>query len=239
MSNTDPGTRDPYSPITPADIEAQAQFATRHIGPRDSDIAEMLSTLGVADMDSFIAEVVPSDIRLDALLDLPTARTEYKLWHDLREIAEKNKLFRSCIGMGYVGTITPAVILRNVLENPQWYTQYTPYQPETAQGRLEALLNFQTMIADLTGLPLASSSLLDEGTAAAEAVSMVVSILKNKRNTFYVAEDCHPQTIAVVRTRAEAIGVKVEVASADSFDLTSGDAAGILLQYPTDRKSVV
>ncbi|MCR9076393.1 MAG: glycine dehydrogenase (aminomethyl-transferring), partial [bacterium] len=124
MSNTDSGTRDPYSPITPADIEAQAQFATRHIGPRDSEIAEMLSAVGAADMDSFIAEVVPSDIRLDALLDLPTARTEYKLWHDLHEIAEKNKLFRSCIGMGYVGTITPAVILRNVLENPQWYTQY-------------------------------------------------------------------------------------------------------------------
>ena len=199
MTNTDSGTRKPYTPITPADIEAQALFATRHIGPREEDIDEMLRQLGASDMDAFINEVVPSDIRLEGLLDLPTARTEYKLWHDLRQIAEKNKLFRSCIGMGYVGTITPPVILRNVLENPQWYTQYTPYQPETAQGRLEALLNFQTMISDLTGLPLASSSLLDEGTAAAEAVSMVVSILKNKRKTFYVAEDCHPQKIVTRR----------------------------------------
>ncbi|MBM91934.1 MAG: glycine dehydrogenase (aminomethyl-transferring) [Phycisphaerae bacterium] len=222
-----------YSPITPELIEAQAQFVSRHIGPRDTDIDEMLKTLGVSDMEAFVSQVVPSDIRLDGLLDLPAARTEYKLWHDLRQIAEKNKLFRSCIGMGYVGTITPGVILRNVLENPQWYTQYTPYQPETAQGRLEALLNFQTMVSDLTGLPLASSSLLDEGTAAAEAVSMVVSILRNKRNTFYIADDCHPQTIAVVRTRAEAIGVNLVVAPVDSFDLNNPDAAGVLLQYPT------
>lgn len=223
----------PYTPITPADIEAHAQFATRHIGPRDSDINEMLTAVGASDMDSFISEVVPGDIRFDGLLDLPTARTEYNLWHDLREIAEKNKLFRSCIGMGYVGTITPPVILRNVLENPLWYTQYTPYQPETAQGRLEALLNFQTMIADLTGLPLASSSLLDEGTAAAEAVSMVLSILKNKRMTFYVADDCHPQTIAVVKTRGEAIGANIVVGSVESFDLGNEDASGVLVQYPT------
>ena len=165
--STSNDTRAPYSPITPADSEAQALFPTRHIGPRVADVDAMLSAVGASDMDTFIGEVVPADIRLDRLLDLPTARTEYKLWHDLRQIAENNKLFRSCIGMGYVGTITPPVILRNVLENPQWYTQYTPYQPETAQGRLEALLNFQTMISDLTGLPLASSSLLDEGTAAA------------------------------------------------------------------------
>ncbi len=222
----------PYTPITPADIEAIAQFATRHIGPRDSDLDEMLKAVGASDMDSFIAEVVPSDIRFEGLLDLPTARTEYQLWHDLRQIAEKNKLYRSCIGMGYVGTITPPVILRNVLENPQWYTQYTPYQPETAQGRLEALLNFQTIISDLTGLPLASSSLLDEATAAAEAVSMVLSVLKNKRMTFYVADDCHPQTIAVVKTRGEAIGAKIEVGPVDSFDLSNKEAAGVLVQYP-------
>jgi glycine dehydrogenase len=192
MTNTSSHPRDTYTPITPADIEAQALFPTRHIGPRDEDIVAMLEAVGAGDMDSFIGEVVPGDIRFEGLLDLPAARTEYKLWHDLREIAEKNKLFRSCIGMGYVGTITPPVILRNVLENPQWYTQYTPYQPETAQGRLEALLNFQTMIADLTGLPLASSSLLDEGTAAAEAVSMVISIHRHKRMRFFVSDDCHP-----------------------------------------------
>ena len=227
------------APITPEQIEAQAQFAMRHIGPRDSDVREMLSALGAGDMDSFIADVVPADIRFDGLLDLPSARTEYTLWHDLRQIAEKNKLYRSCIGMGYVGTITPPVILRNVLENPQWYTQYTPYQPETAQGRLEALLNFQTMIADLTGLPLASSSLLDEATAAAEAMSMVISITRNKRNTFYVSKDCHPQTIAVVKTRAEAIGVEVVVGAAEGFDLSNPDGAGVLLQYPATDGRVV
>ncbi|MDF1809171.1 MAG: aminomethyl-transferring glycine dehydrogenase [Phycisphaerales bacterium] len=222
-----------YSPITPSDIEAHSLFPTRHIGPRDSDGAEMLRSIGLDSMDELINQVVPADIRLNGELDLPAARTEYNLWHDLRKIAEKNKLFRSCIGMGYTGTITPAVILRNVLENPQWYTQYTPYQPETAQGRLEALLNFQTMISDLTGLPLASSSLLDEGTAAAEAVAMVVSIGRNKRAKFFVAEDCHPQTIAVVRTRAEAMGVEIVVAAAESFDLADNQAAGVLLQYPT------
>ncbi len=226
-------TQSPYSPITPADIEAQALFSTRHIGPRDHDLQEMLSTVGATSMDEFIAQVVPGDIHLDRALDLPAARTEYTLWHDLRKIAEKNKLFRSCIGMGYVGTITPAVVLRNVMENPGWYTQYTPYQPETAQGRLEALLNFQTMIADLTGLPLASSSLLDEATAAAEAVSMVASITKGDRHTFYVADDCHPQTIAVVRTRGEAIGLTIRVGAVGSFDLTNPDAAGVLVQYPT------
>jgi len=233
MADSNAANHAHYTPITPSEIEAQAQFVMRHIGPRDSDVAEMLRAVGASDMDAFIGEVVPSDIRFDGLLDLPCARTEYKLWHDLRQIAEKNKLFRSCIGMGYVGTITPPVILRNVLENPQWYTQYTPYQPETAQGRLEALLNFQTIISDLTGLPLASSSLLDEGTAAAEAVSMVISITKNKRNTFYVAEDCHPQTIAVVKTRAEAVGVSIVVGPVESFDLASTDAAGVLVQYPT------
>jgi glycine dehydrogenase len=233
MTNTSSHPRDTYTPITPADIEAQALFPTRHIGPRDEDIVAMLEAVGAGDMDSFIGEVVPGDIRFEGLLDLPAARTEYKLWHDLREIAEKNKLFRSCIGMGYVGTITPPVILRNVLENPQWYTQYTPYQPETAQGRLEALLNFQTMIADLTGLPLASSSLLDEGTAAAEAVSMVISIHRHKRMRFFVSDDCHPQTIAVVKTRAESLGVEVIVGAVDSFDLSDDTAAGVLVQYPT------
>ena len=223
----------PYSPITPSDIEAQSVFPSRHIGPREDDAAEMLRAIGLKSMDELIDQVVPGDIRLEGNLDLPEARTEYQLWHDLRQIAEKNKLFRSCIGMGYTGTITPPVVLRNILENPQWYTQYTPYQPETAQGRLEALLNFQTMISDLTGLPLASSSLLDEGTAAAEAVAMVVSIGRNKRTKFFVAEDCHPQTIAVVKTRCESMGIEIVVGDTESFDLTDSDAAGVLVQYPT------
>ncbi len=223
----------PYTPITPSDIQAHSIFSTRHIGPRDADGQAMLESIGLGSMDALIDQVVPADIRFDGSLDLPEARTEYTLWHDLRKIAEKNKLFRSCIGMGYVGTITPAVVLRNVLENPQWYTQYTPYQPETAQGRLEALLNFQTMVADLTGLPLASSSLLDEGTAAAEAVAMVVAIGRHKRKKFFVAEDCHPQTIAVVQTRGESMGIEIVVGEVESFDLTDSDAAGVLVQYPT------
>ena len=148
-------------------------------------------------------------------------------------LRRRTNFFRSCIGMGYVGTITPGVILRNVLENPQWYTQYTPYQPETAQGRLEALLNFQTMVSDLTGLPLTSSSLLDEGTAAAEAVAMVVAIGRNKRTKFYVADDCHPQTIAVVQTRGESMGIEIVVGSVESFDLTDSNVAGVMVQYPT------
>ncbi len=222
-----------YSPITPRDLEAHSIFPTRHIGPRDHDGLAMLQSIGLDSMDALIDEVVPSDIWLDGTLDLPEASTEYTLWHELRETAEKNKIYRSCIGMGYVGTITPGVILRNVMENPGWYTQYTPYQPETAQGRLEALLNFQTMISDLTGLPLASSSLLDEGTAAGEAVAMVVSIGRDKRKKFYVAEDCHPQTIAVVQTRAESMGIEIVVGSVDSFDLTDPNAAGVLVQYPT------
>ncbi len=223
----------PYTPITPSDIQAHSIFSTRHIGPRDADGQAMLESIGIGSMDELIDQVVPADIRFAGSLDLPAARTEYTLWHDLRKIAEKNKLFRSCIGMGYAGTITPAVVLRNVLENPQWYTQYTPYQPETAQGRLEALLNFQTMIADLTGLPLASSSLLDEGTAAAEAVAMVVAIGRNKRKKFFVADDCHPQTIAVVQTRGESMGIEIVVGEVKSFDLTDSDAAGVLVQYPT------
>tara|TARA_R110002072_G_scaffold65908_1_gene162908 strand:- start:33234 stop:36155 length:2922 start_codon:yes stop_codon:yes gene_type:complete len=222
-----------YSPITPRDLEAHSIFPTRHIGPRDHDGLAMLQSIGLNSMDALIDEVVPSDIRLDGTLDLPEASTEYTLWHELRETAEKNKVYRSCIGMGYVGTITPGVILRNVMENPGWYTQYTPYQPETAQGRLEALLNFQTMISDLTGLPLASSSLLDEGTAAGEAVAMIVSIGRDKRKKFYVAEDCHPQTIAVVQTRAESMGIEIVVGSVDSFDLADPNAAGVLVQYPT------
>ena len=222
-----------YSPITPSDIEAHSIFSTRHIGPRDHDGLTMLQSIGLDSMDALIDQVVPADIRLDGSLDLPDARTEYKLWHDLRQIAEKNKLFRSCIGMGYVGTITPGVVLRNVLENPQWYTQYTPYQPETAQGRLEALLNFQTMVSDLTGLPLASSSLLDEATAAAEAVAMVVSIGRNKRMRFYVADDCHPQTITVVETRCESMGIEIVVDDVQSFDLSDDSVAGVLVQYPT------
>ena len=208
-------------------------FVGRHVGPSESDVAAMLKVVGAADLGSFIDEVVPASIRMEGALDLPVARSERMLLRDLRAIAEKNLVFRSCIGMGYVGTVTPGVIGRNVLENPQWYTQYTPYQPETAQGRLEALLNFQTMVCDLTGLPLANSSMLDEGTSAAEAMAMCVAILRGKRRTFYVSDDCHPQTIGVMRTRGASTGVNVVVQPAQDFAMENPDVAGILVSYPT------
>jgi len=192
----------------------------------------MLRVLGYESMEAFIRDVVPGSIRMDRELALPPARGERELLSALRERARQNKVFRSCIGMGYSGTITPSVILRNVLENPGWYTQYTPYQAEIAQGRLEALLNFQTMISDLTALPIANASLLDEGTAAAEAMSMCIQIARHQRMKFLVADDCHPQTIEVVRTRAESIGVELVVTSPSlmSFD---EHTAGALVQYPT------
>lgn len=214
-------------------LDAPALFPSRHIGPRDADIAAMLSTLSASSVDEFIAQVVPSDIRFEGLLDLPDARTEFELLRDLKGIASRNTVYRSCIGMGYHATITPSVVLRNILENPAWYTQYTPYQAELAQGRLEALLNFQTMIADLTGLPLANSSLLDEGTAAAEAMSMSIQIARGKKRKFLVADDCHPQTIEVVQTRARSMGIEVLVQSPLDFDTTDSDVAGLLVQYPT------
>tara|TARA_R110000868_G_scaffold411617_1_gene706258 strand:- start:342677 stop:345616 length:2940 start_codon:yes stop_codon:yes gene_type:complete len=214
-------------------VAGLGSFVGRHIGPDERDVAAMLAAVGAADLDAFTDQVVPASIRMEGELELPAARSERVLLRDLREIAEMNKVFRSCIGMGYVGTVTPGVILRNVFENPQWYTQYTPYQPETAQGRLEALLNFQTMVCDLTGLPLANSSMLDEGTSAGEAMAMCVSILRDKRKTFYVADDCHPQTIAVVQTRGDSLGVKIVVGAVESFDLTNPDAAGVLVSYPT------
>lgn len=183
-------------------------------------------------MAAFLDEVVPADIRLGRLLDLPDARDEWTLLRDLSETADKNMVFRSCIGMGYHGAITPPVILRNVMENPGWYTQYTPYQAELAQGRLEALLNFQTMIADLTGLPLANASLLDEGTAAAEAMSLCVQQSRGTRRVFLVAEDCHPQTIEVVQTRGGSMGVDIRVGSPVEFELNE-EVAGVLVSYPT------
>ena len=149
-------------------------FDRRHLGSSDAEISEMLATLGFASLDELSDATVPADIRIDAPLDIPAPRGESEFQQALKTIAAKNKVYRSCIGMGYTGTVTPPVILRNVLENPGWYTQYTPYQAEISQGRLEALLNFQTMIADLTGLPLAGASLLDEATAAAEAMGMCV-----------------------------------------------------------------
>ena len=187
------------NPFAPTDT-----FARRHIGPDAAQVAAMLKVIGVDSVEALIAQAVPGGIRTDTALMLPEALGEQAALTCLKALADRNQVCHSLIGMGYHGTHTPAVIQRNILENPGWYTQYTPYQAEIAQGRLEALVNFQTMIADLTGLPLANASLLDEATAAAEAMAMCYAAARGKRRTFLVAEGCHPQTIAVIQTRAAA-----------------------------------
>ncbi len=192
----------------------------------------MLETLGLDSLEALIDEAVPSAIRGGKPLATGPARGENELVEELRGIAGRNQVLRSLIGMGYSDTITPPIIQRNILENPGWYTQYTPYQAEIAQGRLEALLNFQTMVADLTGLPLANASMLDEGTAAAEAMTMCLRIGRGKKSGFFVAEDCHPQTIAIVQTRAEPLGITVHVGAPATIDWDGMDLFGILLQYP-------
>ncbi|MGD8362053.1 MAG: glycine dehydrogenase (aminomethyl-transferring), partial [Gemmatimonadota bacterium] len=177
-------------------IDPKSDFVRRHVGPSESDTREMLEFLGYSDMDGLIDDTIPSAIRLKRDLHLPPAVPEHVLLEELRGIARENRVFRSYIGMGYHDTVVPGVILRNILENPGWYTQYTPYQAEISQGRLEALLNFQTMVMDMTGLEIANASLLDEGTAAAEAMSLFHGEARGKKNTFFVSELCHPQTIA-------------------------------------------
>src|SRR6266478_1108491 len=208
-------------------------FQERHIGPSAEDQAAMLATLGYDSLDTFLDAVVPADIRLRAPLRIPEARSEQEALETLRQLAAQNQVFRSYLGMGYHDCFTPTVIQRNVLENPGWYTAYTPYQAEIAQGRLEALLNFQTMISDLTGLEIANASLLDEATAAAEAMSLCHAVTKHEgKLTYLVDVNCHPQTIAVVRTRAAARGIDVVVADPAAFNFQQGNVIGALLQYP-------
>jgi glycine dehydrogenase len=206
------------------------RFVRRHIGPRPADIGEMLKLLGYASLDAMIDAAVPKQIRLARPLQLPAAHTEHEALAELKKIAAQNQVFRSFIGMGYYDCITPAVIQRNVLENPGWYTQYTPYQAEISQGRLEALLNFQTMIADLTALDIANASLLDEATACAEAMTMCHRLAEG-RNIFFVSETCHPQNIEVVQTRAKALGIEIVVGSHEQFSFTE-KVFGALVQYP-------
>ncbi len=218
-------------------------FADRHIGPSADEIDAMLASLGFESLEALSDAIVPESIRLRRALKIEEARSEFDILAELRTIADQNKVNRSFIGMGYHGCITPPVILRNIMENPGWYTQYTPYQAEISQGRLEALLNFQTMIADLTGLPLAGASLLDEATAAAEAMAMCFAIAggsSGDRRAFFVADHCHPQTIAVVRTRAKSMGVQLVVGNPAAIDfsgkghaLESSGFCGVLVQYPT------
>jgi glycine dehydrogenase len=213
------------------ELDAALPFVDRHIGLRPEDIDAMLERLGFASLDALMDAAVPGGIRTAAELDLPAARTEDAVARELRAIAAENNPAEAMIGLGYHATITPPVIRRNVLEDPSWYTAYTPYQPEISQGRLEALLNFQTVVGDLTGLPTANASLLDEGTAAAEAMTLVRRANRKAEGPFVVDADALPQTIEVVRTRAEAMGIEVVVADlADG--LPDGALCGVLLQYP-------
>jgi glycine dehydrogenase len=206
------------------------QFARRHIGPNVAETNAMLALLGHKNLDELIAAAVPAKIRLGKKMNLPPARTEFEALAEIRRIASENKVFRSFIGQGYYDTITPPVIQRSVLENPGWYTQYTPYQAEISQGRLEALLNFQTMVTDLTALDIANASMLDEATAAAEAMTMSLR-LRDGRNTFFVSEACHPQTIEVVRARAHALEIEIVIGNHETFAF-SEKVFGALVQYP-------
>lgn len=214
------------------------EFLHRHIGPSDADVAEMLSVTGFETLDALTDSTIPADIRYgtDVLLDIPGPLSELEALSKLRAISKKNKVVKSFIGMGYHGTITPGVISRNVLENPGFYTAYTPYQPEGAQGRLEALLNFQTMVADLTGMHICNASLLDEATAAAEA--MHVCMGGTKRHKFFAADDLHPQTLAVMRTRADSSGIELVVGPAESCAENVDEYAGAIFQYPNTFGSV-
>ncbi len=218
---------------------AADSFIPRHLGPSAAEQADMLTTLGYGSLDEFIDAVVPEAIRFRGTLGTGPERSEADVLASLRQIAAKNRIYRSFIGMGYYGTHTPPVILRNIMENPAWYTAYTPYQAEIAQGRLEALLNFQTMVVDLTGLEIANASLLDEGTAAAEAMAMsYASKGSTTRNTFLIASDCHPQTIAVVQARAAARGAHTVVAAPGEFTVDD-TVFGVLLQYPGTDGAIV
>ena len=209
-----------------------------HIGPRAAEIEAMLTAVQAASLEELIDQTVPAKIRLQSPLELELPRTEAQILAELRALAARNKLYRSFIGMGYYDCIMPPVVMRNIFENPGWYTQYTPYQAEIAQGRLEALLNFQTMITDLTGMDIANASLLDEGTAAAEAMTLChrQRPRNSKAETFFVSELCHPQTIAVVENRAAPLGIHVVVGDHKTYDFA--DTFGALLQYPATNGDI-
>ncbi len=224
--------------VNDLDLRYTDDFIPRHIGPNDDEIALMLAALGYNSLDELIEATIPADIRLPQPLAIQDGKSEYEMLAELRAISRKNQVYRSYLGMGYYDTITPPVIQRNILENPGWYTQYTPYQAEIAQGRLEALLNFQTMVIDLTGLPIANASLLDEATAAAEAMHLSYAVHKNhEANSFFVSQECFPQTIEVIRTRALMQGVQVIVGDHRTFDFST-PVFGVLVQYPAGDGAV-
>jgi glycine dehydrogenase len=222
-------------------INQSVSFENRHNGSNEAQVREMLQAIGADSLQTLIDQTVPAGIRLKKELDLPAPKSEYQFLKDFRKLAQKNKVFKSYIGTGYYDCIVPNVILRNILENPAWYTAYTPYQAEIAQGRLEALLNFQTMVIDLTGMEIANASLLDEGTAAAEAMTLLHSLRKeNRKNaeTFFVSDLCHPQTIDVLRNRATPLGISILVDDHRKVDLTDEHIFGALLQYPATDGAV-
>ena len=217
-------------------------FVDRHIGPNEMEQQEMLKFISADSLDVLMTDTIPAAIRLNQDLPLPEPMSEYEYLRELRGLASKNKLYKTYIGRGYYGTWTPSVINRSIFQNPGWYTQYTPYQAEIAQGRLEAILNFQTMVCDLTGLPVANASLLDEGTSAAEAMTLFFGV-KNKKNKavvanrFLVSDRVFPQTISVLKTRAEPLGIDVVIMPFADFDL-SESTFGVLIQYPDSEGSV-
>ena len=212
------------------ELEHSHAFVERHIGPNDAEIAQMLDVVGHASLDALTDAIVPAGIKSPAPLALPESLTEVQALAKIRAIADKNQVFRTFIGQGYYGTLTPNVILRNVLENPAWYTAYTPYQAEISQGRMEALINFQTLCADLTGMEIANASLLDEATAAAEAMTLAKRSAKSKSDTFFVHDAVHPQTLELLRTRAEPMGIVLRVGT--PAEAMEAEAYGVLLQYP-------
>lgn len=218
-------------------------FKNRHIGPDSAEINHMLDVVGEKTLDDLIENTIPENIRLSKTLNLPKTVSEYKYLQDIRNLASKNKLYKSFIGMGYYNCITPAVIQRNIFENPGWYTQYTPYQAEISQGRLEALLNFQTMVSDLTGLEISNASLLDEGTAAAEAMTMIhrvrnKELVKRNANTLLVSDKCFPQTIEILKTRSEPIGIELEIGDLKSMDVNT-NVFGAIIQYPDTDGNII
>src|SRR5687768_7282902 len=217
-------------PASLRDLEHHDAFLERHIGPNDAEIAHMLRAVGHDTLEALTDAIVPASIKSADPLALPAPVTEVEALAQIRAIAEKNQVFRSFIGQGYYVTHTPNVILRNILENPAWYTAYTPYQAEISQGRMEALINFQTMCADLTGMEIANASLLDEGTAAAEAMTLAKRSSKSKSDVFFVADDVLPQTLEVLRTRAEPLGIELRICTGD--EALNEDSFGVLLQYP-------
>jgi len=234
MNESDSGSVERAAFLEPTDT-----FVRRHISPTPGELEHMLSAVGAASLEALVDETVPAGIRMQRPLQIgERVRGEAEFLAELRRLASKNQVWRSFLGQGYYGTVTPPVIQRNVLENPGWYTQYTPYQAEISQGRLEVLLAFQSVVGDLTGLPLANASMLDEGTAAAEAMTLCWGVTRQKQRGFFVDRGCHPQTIEVVKTRAEPLGIEVHVGEWGSIDYAGQDVFGVLVQYPTTDGSI-